>query len=473
MNIHDYIGAIRKHWVVITVLTLLGAGAGYGYAQTMPDTYRSTAGAYASTVTGETTGELVQGSTLVQGLVQSYAAMATTPYVLEPVIDDLDLDMSARDLARSVSVDTPLNTVIINVSVVSGDPSQAQEIASAVTRRLAEAVAEISTKGAETESPVQLTIISPATAPLAPFSPDTRMIAAIGAAIGLLLGLAWGVLRELIDTRIRSQKDIELVTDSPILAEIGRGPRDRQLAQTILSTPNGPTSEAFRGLCMSLTFADVDKPVSAVVVTSAMPGEGKSSVSLGLALSLSESMGRVLLIDADLRKPSIADHTGLDGSVGLTSVLLGSASIDEAVQQWGTPGLDVLVAGTIPPNPTQLLASDTMRATLAVLKKRYDFVVIDTSPLIPVTDPLWLVHETDGAIVVARDRKTKRPQLSKAMATLGSVGARVLGVVSNDVKQRETLTYYTDTEKADRSSLPGPRRTGSGDASAEATQRSS
>ncbi|WP_166404633.1 polysaccharide biosynthesis tyrosine autokinase [Labedella endophytica] len=457
MNIHDYIGAIRKNWIVITALTLLGAGAGYGYAQTMPDMYRSTAQAYASTVTGETTGELVQGSSLVQGLVQSYATMATTDYVLGPVIDDLDLDTSVKDLASAVSVDTPLNTVVIEISVVSGDASEAQEIASAVTRRLAEAVAEISTRGVETDSPVELTIISPATAPVAPFSPDTRMIVAIGAAIGLLLGLAWGVLRELIDTRIRTQKDIELVTDSPILAEIGRGPRDRSLAQIISTNPNGATAESFRSLCMSLAFADVDKPVSAVVVTSAMPGEGKSSVSVGLALALAESMGRVLLVDADLRKPSVADYTGLDGTVGLTSVLLGGSTIEEAVQPWGTRGLDVLTAGTVPPNPNQLLASDTMRATLAELKKRYDFVVIDTSPLIPVTDPLWLVHETDGAIVVARSKKTKRPQLSKAMATLGSVGARVLGVVTNDVTGHERLTYYTESEKAPTRRVADPR----------------
>ena len=184
-----------------------------------------------------------------------------------------------------------------------------------------------------------------------------------------------------------------------------------------------------------------------------MPGEGKSSVALGLALSLAESNDRVLLIDADLRRPSVADYTGLDGSVGLTTVLLGGASIDEAVQPWGAPGLDVLVAGTVPPNPNQLLASDTMRATLTELKARYDFVVIDSSPLIPVTDPLWLVHETDGAIVVARTKKTKRPQLAKAMGTLGSIGARVLGVVVNDVKVTSRATAYVQSDDAVRRSI--------------------
>lgn len=457
MTIHDYIGALRKQWIVIAVLTLLGAAGGYGLAQTMPDMYRSTASAYASTVNGETTNELVQGSTYVQNLVQSYAAMAQSPYVLEPVIDDLDLDMSVKDLAKSVTADTPLNTVIVDITVSNGDPERARAIAAAVTSSLADAVADISPRGVEDAPTVQLTIISPATAPLAPYSPDTRMIAAIGAVMGLLLGLAWAVVREFVDTRIRTQKDIEAVTDSPVLAEIGRGSRDRSLAEVIRTNPNGSTAEAFRSLCMSLAFADVDKPVSAVVVTSAMPGEGKSSVSIGLALSLAESMGRVLLIDADLRKPSVADYTGLDGSVGLTSVLLGGSTIDDAVQPWGAPGLDVLVAGTIPPNPNQLLASDTMRATLTELKKRYDFVVIDTSPLIPVTDPLWLVHETDGAIVVARTKKTKRPQLGKAMATLGSVGARVLGVVANDVKGHERLTYYTESEKSRQRPAVDPR----------------
>jgi capsular exopolysaccharide synthesis family protein len=153
-------------------------------------------------------------------------------------------------------------------------------------------------------------------------------------------------------------------------------------------------------------------------------------------------------VDGDLRNPSIAEYTGLDGTVGLTSVLLGNASLHEAVQPWGVPGLDVLVAGAVPPNPNQLLASDTMRSTLEVLKERYDFVVIDTSPIIPVTDPLWLVHETDGAIVVVRERRTKRQQLHKALSTLDSVGARVLGVVANDVRHHERTTYYTDDENA-------------------------
>jgi capsular exopolysaccharide synthesis family protein len=462
MTVHDYIAAIRKQWIVIALLTLLGAAGGYGFSQTMPDMYRSTASAYASTVNGETTSELVQGSTYVQNLVQSYAAMATSPYVLEPVIDDLDLDMSVKELARIVSAETPLNTVIVDISVVGQDPSAAREIASAVTRSLAEAVADISPRSADETSTVQLTIISPASEPVVPFSPDTKMIVALGLAIGLALGLAWAVIRELVDNRIRSQKDIESVTDSPVLGEIARSSRDRNLAQVISENPRGTTAESFRGLTMSLAFADVDKPVSAVVVTSAMPGEGKSSVSVGLALSLAESTERVLLVDADLRKPSIADYTGLDGSVGLTSILLGSTTIDEAVQPWGAPGLDILVAGTIPPNPNQLLASDSMRATLAELKKRYDFVVIDTSPLIPVTDPLWLVHETDGAIVVARNKRTKRPQLSKALATLGSVGARVLGVVANDVKRNEKITYYTESEKpARRLSLSRPKETAS------------
>jgi capsular exopolysaccharide synthesis family protein len=453
MNINDYIAAIRKQWMVIAILTVIGAGAAFAVAQTMPTMYRSTSSAYASTVNGETTSELVQGSTYVQGLVQSYTTMATSPYVLEPVIDDLDLDTTVKDLAKTVSAATPVDTVIVDITVENGDPVVAQSIASAITRQLAEAVAEISPRDPDGDSTVQLTIISPATQPLVPFSPNTKLIAAIGAALGFVLGLAWAVLRELVDTRIRSQKDVEMITDSPLLAEIARTPRERMIAEVVRTSPNGATAESFRALCTGLAFADVDRKVSAAVVTSAMPGEGKTSVAVGLALSLSESMGRVLLVDADLRRPSVAAHTGLDGSVGLTTVLLGDASIDEAVQSWGAPGLDVLVAGAVPPNPNQLLASDTMRATLTELKDRYDFVVIDTSPLIPVTDALWLVHETDGAIVVARTKKTRRPQLAKAMGTLGSIGARVLGVVINDVKARSAETAYTEPEAVKRSLL--------------------
>lgn len=448
MTVHDYLGAIRKQWVVILILALLGAAGGYVYAQSMPSMYRSTSSAYASAAYGESTSELVQGSTYVQNLVQSYALIAKSPYVLQPVINDLDLDMTVAQLARTVTADTPLNTVVVDISVVNSDPELARAIADGIAKSLADAVANISPKDAQQASSVQLTIISPASSPVNPVSPDTRLITGLGAAIGILLGLAWAVLRELVDTRIRSNTDIEAVTDLPLLAEIGRTSRDRRIAQVIRSSPNGITAEAFRSLCMSLAFADVDKPVASMVVTSALPGEGKSSVSVGLAMSLAESSGSVILVDGDLRNPSIAEYTGLDGTVGLTSVLLGNASLTDAVQPWGVPGLDILVAGAVPPNPSQLLASDTMRSTLEVLKAQYDFVVIDTSPIIPVTDPLWLVHETDGAIIVARERRTKRQQLQKALSTLDSVGARVLGVVANDVRHHERTTYYTDDENA-------------------------
>lgn len=442
MDLGDYIATLRKQWILIVGLAVIGAIGAFAYAQTVAPQYRSNTSVFVATASGNSTSELVQGSTYVQNLVQSYAILASSPIVLQPVITKLGLDMSVQELARTVTADAPINTVIIEIAAVSNDPKQAQSIAGAVAESLRSAVADISPKNTEDQPAVTLTVIAPAKLPAFAFAPDTKLLTAGGALGGLLLGIVCAFGKELLDTRLRSSREVQHLTETPVLSTVGR-PRKGELAtQAMMRNPNGIISEAFRGLATNLAFADVDETISSVVVTSALPGEGKSTVALGLALSMTERVPRVLLIDADLRRPSIAEYTQIEGEVGLTSVLLGDITLEEAVQSWGRANLDVLAAGTVPPNPSQLLASDSMLRLVELAKSEYDFVVIDTAPAIPVTDPLWLTHMTDGAIVVARYKRTRRQQLQRALETLESANARTVGIVLNGVKQDESSSYY-------------------------------
>jgi capsular exopolysaccharide synthesis family protein len=179
-----------------------------------------------------------------------------------------------------------------------------------------------------------------------------------------------------------------------------------------------------------------------VGVTSAVSGEGKSTVSLNLALALAEVTDRVLLVDADLRRPAIADRLGIEGAVGLSTVLVGRAGFDDVVQEWGPRGLAVLTAGQIPPNPTELLSSPAMRDLAAELADRFDAVVFDSTPLLPVSDALLLSRVTTGMVVVANSRKVRRGQLSQALSVLAQVQARVLGVVVTMVAARGLASPY-------------------------------
>ena len=196
MDPRMYLSALRRRWPLIIVLGLLGAAIAFFYDSTLPTLYKSTASVFVSTQRGDSTSELVQGSAFAQANVQSYAQLATSPKVLQPVVDELDLSTTAQGLAGSISADTPLNTVIIQITVANGDPVKAARIADAVTASLSTVVEEISPSSADETPAVKMTPISSAQVALAPFAPNTRLIVATGLIIGLALGavfaLIWG-----------------------------------------------------------------------------------------------------------------------------------------------------------------------------------------------------------------------------------------------------------------------------------------
>ncbi|MFT2710217.1 polysaccharide biosynthesis tyrosine autokinase [Clavibacter sp. Sh2126] len=439
MDPHDYWTALRRRWISILALTLVGGGAGYGYATTLAPSYRSTSSVFVSSTQGATTTELVQGSTFSQNLVQSYAQLATTPAVLAPVIARLGLDTTPNALARAVTVDTPLNTVIIDVSVTDGSPEEAARLADAVSDSLADVAGGLAPATGSGAPSISLTTVAEAQVPRAPISPNTRLIVLTGLLAGLAAGVLHALGRQLLDTRIRTERDVERVTDAPVIGSVQR--RERGAGITLLAAPRSSAAEGYRRIRANLEFADVDTPIRSLAITSALPGEGKTTTAVNLALALAEHSTRVLLVDADLRRPTVAQTTGLEGAVGLTTVLVGGASLDDAVQGWAG-GVDVLAAGAVPPNPNQLLGSAAMAALMAELRGRYEYVVLDTPPILPAADALTLAHLTDGALLVTRVRATRRGQLAEAADALDGVHARTLGVVLTRVAPARHSSYY-------------------------------
>src|SRR6478735_3633986 len=381
MEPSDYLVALRKRWWVVALCVLLGGGAGYAMSAREQPMYRATSSAFVSVARGDTVSELVQGSTYTQALVQSYARLAKLPVVLQPVIDELGLDTNPKSLSRSVSADAGLDTVIIQITAVSPSPGQAQAIANEVLDQLANAVSDISPKAEDGSEAVRLTTVAEATLPLAPYSPNTRRTTAAGIVLGLALGIAIAILRELTDTKVRVAKDAQRVTSAPLLGAIGFEPRRRKDKLVMRSDARSGRAESYRRLRANLNYLRVEGQLRSMVVTSAIAGEGKSTTAINLAVAMAEGGSRVLLVDADLRRPSVAEYTGIEGAAGLTSVLLGDATVDDVVQPWALPTLHVMTSGGIPPNPSQLLSSAAMERLLVDLGERYDLVIIDIAPL--------------------------------------------------------------------------------------------
>ncbi|MEN0128922.1 MAG: polysaccharide biosynthesis tyrosine autokinase, partial [Brevundimonas sp.] len=440
MELSEYTAALRKRWYVILLITLLAGGAGFAYAKSMDPAYKATAKVFVAPSGGDTVGDRVQSSTYAEKLVQSFAQLSTMPVVLSRVADDLNLDVPVRRLAHRVSAQTQLDTFIIAITATGPTGKSAADLANSVANQLSSAVAEIAPN--DSGGGVTLEVVAPADAPNYPYAPNTKMLTATGLALGLAIGVTIAIAIALLDTRVRTPRDIAKATDEPVLGVIPYV-RGKSRAATFLKDPTSPLAEAYRRLQTNLRFLDAEGTLRSMVITSAVPQEGKSTTAMSLAQAVAEKVDRVLLIDADLRRPTVARFLGLEGSAGLTSVLIGSATLEDVVQPWGTSGLDILAAGEIPPNPSQLIDSAAMAAVVAAAVERYDLVIIDTPPLLPVADAAILTHFTDGALVVAGCRRVRRPQLQGALEALDTVGGRVLGVVANGVRINPASTGYT------------------------------
>lgn len=426
---------------MLIALTLLGAILGAAASLFVVPKYRATAKVYVSTDSAATITDLTQGTTFSEQVVAGLAEVATTPYVLSEVRSALGLPYTSRQLTTKITASAPTQTSVLEITASDSSPRRSARIADSVAYYLASAAHRLTPNTAGQAGAVKLTQIQSASADVELVSPNVLVNLVLGLLTGLIVAMVVGAAREALDTRVRSMNDVEHLTTRPILGAItyDAGARSRPLV--VHDDAGSPRAEAHRALRTNLQFLDFDRGARVLVVTSAVPGEGKSTSAANLALALAETSKRVLLVDADLRRPALAKYLGLEGDTGLTDVLIGSATLNEAVQRWGSGGLYVLPAGRIPPNPTELLQSGGMRTLITQLESEYESVIFDAPPLLPVADAAILARRTSGAIVVSAVRTVRKPQLRAALATLERIDAQVLGIVVTMIPPRGPDAY--------------------------------
>lgn len=443
MDLKEYLRVLRRRWLLILVVVVGAAAAAQTVTMLTTPRYAATSQLFVAVHGNESVGDLNQGNAFAQSRVASYVTLATSSKVLDSV--SASTGIPATDLATAVSATTPAKTVLIEVRAESFNAKRAAAIANATADELVALVGELEATGDDTQQPVSLRKVQDAAVPTIPFEPSMLRNLAVGLLLGTAGGIGLALLRDRFDTRLRGRQAVEQLADASVL---GAFVSESGQQQDFLLRPSQNYSarhEAFRQLRTHLQFANVDGGVRSVLVTSSIPGEGKSTTAANLAIVLGESGLRVLLVDADLRRPVVAKSFGLEGAVGLTTVLTGRIPLQDAVQPIaGFTGLSVLTAGTLPPNPSEMLASAAMERTLREMRDSYDVVIVDSPPLVNVSDAGALATLVSGVLLVASaDGRLHRDQLGQSLENLRFVNAKLFGLVLNRLDaSRGKAGYY-------------------------------
>jgi non-specific protein-tyrosine kinase len=294
-----------------------------------------------------------------------------------------------------------------------------------------------------------LTVVEPAVVPPGPSSPRTLLNVVLAAVLGLLAAVGIAFLVEYLDDSLTSSDDVQEVTGLPTLGVVPVMSGDRKRSEiyrleTLLS-PRSPVAETYRVLRTNIEFASVDSPLRTLLVTSALPQEGKTTTAGNLAIVFAQGGSRVLLVDADLRKPGLHILFGLPNQYGLTTLFRDeAATVAEVAKETEVAGLKIVTSGPLPPNPAELLGSHRWRSILERLKAEADLIVIDSPPLQAVTDAALLAAVVDGTVLVVHARRTRRGAVRQAREALDRSGGNILGVTMNMLKKREyDQNYYS------------------------------
>lgn len=448
MDLRDFYRLILRHLVLVITSTLLGVGIAGSVTWAMTPMYEAKIQLFVSTQSSAVDiSALVQGSSFSQQRVKSYAQIIPSSKTLAPVINELDLDMSPDALAKRVKASAPLDTVLINVSVLDESPARAALIANAIGAQFAQTANELELSQFGGAPTIKVSVVKAASVPVEPATPRVTLNMLLGLILGFGLGVGFAILRQIFDTTIKNEENLD---GSPLLGAIGfdESAKDKPLVTQI--SRYAARTESFRQLRTNLQYIKADQPPQVIAITSALPGEGKTCSALNLALSLANAGFTTVLIEADMRRPKVNKYLGLEGGVsGLSEILSGAVEVkntnqlQEVVLKFGTaPSIDVISSGAIPPNPAELLNSDSLSSLLTLLRNNYQFVVIDCPPSLPVADAAIVSTMTDGVVLIAAAGSTKINQYLGAREAITNVGGHVLGVVLNKIPISRSYDDY-------------------------------
>jgi len=445
LNVRHY-GRLLKRWAWLPVLcAAVAAGSAYFASLQLPSTYE----AHVSVLVRPAQPLGVQQGVAVltaDQVTRTYAQLMTEPPILKQVAQDTGVSKSPETLAQQIKITPQTDTTILDVAVQDSNPQLARDIANTLVNDFIANVKKIDAQeGADQNSRLQdnLVVVSPASVPTSPVFPKPIQNAALAAAAAFLLAVGFVLLRDHLDQTVKNGEDLTARTG---LLPIGQVPFARsskkRLGELLAVKSGSPISEAYRTLRTNLLFSSLDRPLKSIVVTSPLPGEGKSRTAANLAVVLAGAGQKTLLVDADFRRPSQHRIFNQLRNRGLSDVILHPGQLQDLLTPVPEiPELWLLTNGTAPPNPSELLNSPRMLSLLAELQAGFSYLVIDTPPVNAVTDATILAARTDGTLVVVEYGRTSFAAAVRSKQALDRVGARVVGAVINKMRAADAGYY--------------------------------
>jgi len=466
MDLREYIDVLRRRWRFVVACVLLGLGAAVAVTALTPRTYTAKAQLFIAT-NDKDSSNAYAGSLFTEQRVKSYTKIANSPAVLEGVIAKLHLRTTPEQLARKISAEAPLDTTLVDIRVQERSALRAQAIADETAVQFTKYIDSIE-KGATNAPPlVKASVLSDPRPPSSPTSPRPALNLAIGALAGLVVGVSGAVLRQSLDSTVRSADDVRRRLGLATVAALPKPPRHRAPSGHIVGTT--PRDEAMNQLRTRLRFSTDGRSPSSLVVAGPLPGEGRTETAVDLAANVARTGQNVVLVEGDLRRPRLAKTLGLPHAPGLTEVLTGTTPLSDALQDWGNGLMRVLTAGTPPPDPAAVLSSRSMTQLLRGLEADCDLVIVDSPPLLPYADAAILASEAEAVLLVIRLGKVSYEAVRRALESLASVHARVLGAVLTGLPAEKFAHQGPDGRPTRQSGPPAPRRKHSPEPEADGT----
>lgn len=436
MELVDYLRVLRRRWALIALAAFVCAGSAVGFSLQQTPVYEATTRLVVSGSAGGSAADEVAQRQLAVQRATSYAQFASTPPVVDETVESAGLDPQAGRPEVTGTADGA--APFLTVTVVDAEPERAAAVANAFAEVLPTAVARL--EGASGTGQARLTVLSAASTPQDPVRPKPVRNGGIGLALGLMLGVGSAFLKEALD---RSYKAVEQLEDETGLSVLGVVPQE--LAGVSLPTLTHPTSnraEAYRTVRTNVQFAGPPHSLKTILVTSATAAEGKTTLTTNLAVAFAATGQSVVLVDGDLRRRQVGKAFGLeDEGPGLAGVLAGWAPLDEALRTVETARLAILPGGSTPENPSELLGSARMAELLKELGQLFEVVLVDSPPVLPVTDPLVLAVNATGVVLVVRLGETSRERLRRTIGSLQKLDVPLLGLAANGAVASQDPAY--------------------------------
>ncbi|MDP4510634.1 polysaccharide biosynthesis tyrosine autokinase [Nonomuraea turcica] len=438
-----FLRLLCRNWMFILISLVIGVTSAVLVAVNTPPKYSAMITMMPKGAKANSPG-LYQPISLQQ--VKSYANLLSSRRLIEQIVDT-EAEIGA--LQQNITAQVLPDSLLVQATVTDGDAARAKHLADVLGLRFTEMVEEMERQTPSSPSGVTVLVVDRPGMPTQPISPRPPVNVAFGALIALFVSIGSVFLRDRLDTTIKSSDLLQQLSQRYTLGIIPYEKDARRRPLIARDMGSSLRSEAYHSLRANLQFIDIDRPPKALVVTSCLSSEGRSSTASNLAIALAQDGRRVILIDGDLRHTRVPDFFGIEGAVGLTDVLIGKAQLGDAIQRWGELDLHILPSGQIPPNPSELLGSHSMGRVLKELMKSYDMVIIDAPPLLNDTGAATLSAACDGAILVVRYGKTRQEHVTRAKELLSSVEARVVGTVLNAVPARACRHDYGYSDVAE------------------------